>query len=87
MTVPPVDWPRVRAVFEQRCDTVGVRRVRLTSRRPAGETCACGIKSSAMLSSHDNAGQFLETPLDVPLADFAVCPQTWKVHGNRSLPA
>ena len=71
MTVPPVDWPRVRAVFEHAV-TLSV------SARSAYIEAACGRdvrvrhQVERMLSSHDNAGQFLETPLDVPLADFAV---------------
>ena len=70
MSVPPLDWPRARAVFEHAL-TLPV------SARSAYLAAACGQDADVrqqverMLASHGRAGQFLEIPLAVPLADFA----------------
>ena len=71
MSVPPLDWPRARAVFEHAL-TLPV------SARSAYLAAACGQDArmrqqvERLLASHDKADEFLETPLAVSLADFAL---------------
>jgi serine/threonine protein kinase/TolB-like protein/tetratricopeptide (TPR) repeat protein len=71
MSIPPDDWPRVRAVFEHAL-TLPV------SARSDYVAAACTDNTDIrrqverMLASHAKATSFLETPMAVPLADVTV---------------
>ena len=70
MSISPDDWPRVRTVFEHALTLPVSARSDYLAAACAGST---GIQQQVerMLTSHEQAAGFLETPVAVPLTDAA----------------
>jgi hypothetical protein len=71
MPIPPDDWPRVRALFEQALTLPVPARSQYVS-DACGSSTAVRREVERMLASHEQATGFLETPIAVSLADVDV---------------
>jgi serine/threonine protein kinase/tetratricopeptide (TPR) repeat protein len=73
MSISPDQWPRVRAVFEHALTLPASARSDYVASACAG-SAAIEREVERMLASHERGTGFLETPIEVPVADSFDAP-------------